>query len=160
MTKSTSTIDGWTWTSGIGIHYGSGPEGQRETVQQPVMTSPWWTIGSETLLVPGVANGPFLAGAVSLIFSSPSKAIRHVLDMHRPPLDVEPEVTYRIWVRDLRTGERRPHRNQVEASKKYAHKQADAWNTEEKDLAYMEMRSPKREFFVVKAVTTFETDTD
>lgn len=40
---------GWTWKSSIGLRYGTGPKGQRETVAQPLMTSPWWVIGDDYL---------------------------------------------------------------------------------------------------------------
>lgn len=37
----------WTWTSAIGLWYGTGPEGQRSVIARPLMTSPWWVICSE-----------------------------------------------------------------------------------------------------------------
>jgi hypothetical protein len=38
---------GWRWVPSIGLFYGHGPNGERETVAAPLMTSPWVTIGSE-----------------------------------------------------------------------------------------------------------------
>lgn len=46
---NTVEVGGWTWERSIGLYYGTGPKGQRADVAQPLMTSPWWVIGTRKM---------------------------------------------------------------------------------------------------------------
>lgn len=156
METRTITFGGWTWTNSIGLMYGTGPDGERETVSRPLMSSPWWTIGDPDPLE-GSTSHSYPDGFFSPIFNRVGEAVRHVSGTRRAPLVVDPNVSYEVWERDLRSGETKRWDGNPAAGMgcDIAGAKVEQFNKAQDYLDRYE-DGPTREFFIVKTTTTYE----
>jgi hypothetical protein len=149
----TTTVQGWEWTADIGLFWGKGPNGERETISRPLMTSPWWTVGNTDDL--DLDRFQYPEGFVVPIFKTPTDAAQHVAATHRPLMSVEPETNFEVWERNLKTGEetRWGGNHGVGFDLNGAQHKVRQFN---EDQPYQDRyeNAPTREFFVVETTTT------
>lgn len=159
MTSKATVLQGWTWTNTIGLMYGTGPNGERETVCRPLMSSPWWTIGDPDPLA-GSTSHVYPDGMASPIFRTAAHAVRHVISVHPPMVDVEPTTSYEIWELNTRThkttrwGGNRAGGLPLSA----VQHQVDNFNEDQKyHDRYEDDATPTKVYFIVETTTTYKT---
>lgn len=135
---------GWTWETSIGVLYGAGPNGERESVARPLMSSPWWVDSKSS------QNEDYVP-----IYRTPRDAMNAVID-RRARADLPSREAWFIASHTPHVGRPPLVRHDQFPTKASAQAEADHFNEEEAENASTEMRKVQTHYYVVKATTTYE----